>query len=136
VGGHPSYLAVAAFLDGELKPAGRNILAISHGGLALPDGGLGHDAGFGWQGFAIVEENALAQALQSGVIDFTLHLCPIYLGHFMQWMGDLVLQAAVVGQQQQAFRIIVEAAGGIDSRLMDKFLESGSAFLIGELAKH
>lgn len=83
VGGHPSYLAVAAFLDGELDPASGNILAKPDRWLPFPDLGLGHYLGLCRQGWAVFEQNSLAQAIQGGLIDVSFNLGPIDLWHFV-----------------------------------------------------
>ena len=47
-----------------------------------------------------------------------------------------MLQSAVVGQDQQSFRVLVESPGRVDIGNRDVGREIGHAVLAGELAEH
>ena len=49
-------------------------------------------------------------------------------------VGDFGLQSAVVGEQQQAFAVGIEATGRIDIGHIDILLKAGVFFVVAELA--
>jgi nicotinate-nucleotide pyrophosphorylase len=52
-------------------------------------------------------------------------------------MCDLVGERAITGEQQQSFRIIIEASGGIDIRHVDEVREGLTALItVGELRQN
>jgi hypothetical protein len=64
------------------------------------------------------------------------HLGPIDLGQLRARSGDAIYKGPVVGEEQQAFAVPVQPAGGIDAGHVDIILEAGLAALGGELREH
>jgi hypothetical protein len=64
------------------------------------------------------------------------HLREVDLLHAMARIGDARLQAAVVRQQQQSFRIEVESARGVDAVHRDEVRERAAIVLRRELRQH
>jgi len=65
--------------------------------------------------------------------DLTFHLGQIGLRDLEQGVHHAVNQGAIVGQQQQAFRIIIQSAGAIDVGYPDIVGQGRSATIIGKL---
>ena len=70
------------------------------------------------------------------VVGAAFHLHQVGLAGLVVGVGDGVLQLAVVGQQHQAFAVIVEAAGRVDLGNGQMVGQRGLAILRGELAQH
>jgi hypothetical protein len=85
---------------------------------------------------AVVQLDAIAQALQLLRARLALHLHPVGLGQLVLGVGDPRLQATVVGQQQQAFAVAVQAPGRVDAGDVDEILERRAPFAVAELRQH
>jgi hypothetical protein len=133
--GHAPYLAIAAFVDGELEPSGGDIGTVADGGIARPQLRFRHQPGRGGGGLAVFQFHPRAQGLQGVFIRFAFHLYPVGLGQFVAGMADTVLQIAVVGEDHQALAVAIEAAGGIEPLVGDKIRQGGAVFPIGKLAQ-
>ena len=89
-------------------------------------------------GQAILEHHATAQCLKRGSVGFTLHLHQIGLLFVVTWIGQMVREMAVIGQQQQPFRIEIQPTCGIDIRWQTEAGQRRTRrnAAISELAKH
>ena len=106
-------------------------LAKAHGRVALPQCGRLQQPGLGGQGGAVLECHALAQAAQLFFGGAALHLHPVGLGQLVARVGNAGLQGAVVGQQQQALAVAVQAARRVHTGHVHKVLERGAALGVG-----
>jgi len=98
---HATHLAFSAFMDRDLDPGIRLLLAE----LSYPGG----------RRLAVLEKNALFEHLDVPVLQEALDLHQVGLGQFMLRMGDEVSKVPVVRHQEQALGVIVEPAHGIDT---------------------
>ncbi len=114
-GGHAPYLTVAALGDGQGQPAGGDAGPVAYRWLPGPEVGLGHLAGLGRGGQAVLELQALPEPLEGHLADFPFHLHPVGLGHFLLRVGDAVLDFTVIGEQQQALTVLVEPTGRVET---------------------
>src|SRR5690554_263938 len=71
-------------------------------------------SGDGWAGRAVLQHQACLQGAQCFVVDLAFNLCPICFCEIEARVADMLLGSAAVGQQQQAFRILVESASRIN----------------------
>lgn len=115
---HPSHLALAAFVDGDLEHRVARGQAIQHPRM----GGSGH---------AVVEQYALAQLRQRGVADVTRDERLIALGDFVPRVDELIREFTVVEQEDQTLGVVVQATDRVDELaqvLGDKLHDRGAAF--------
>jgi hypothetical protein len=113
-GGHFADLAVAAFVQGEFEPAGRDALTLADGRIAGRK--VGVDAfGPSWESSAAFYDNTGAELLQGGVSDFAFDLGPVGAGVGVFGVEKFGVQAGFVGEKEKAFAIAVEAAEGVDA---------------------
>ncbi len=136
-GRHAPHLAVLAFLQGDGQPAGRLLGALAYRRIARPQpwrlGNLYRMAGLGGE---IAQVDRCLQPRQAGRVRHAVHLHQIGFRLLVVGMGDVVLQLAVVGQQQQAFAVGVEAAGRVDVGDLQVVGQGGATGLGRELAQH
>ncbi len=113
-GGHFADLAVAAFVQGEFDPAGRDVLTVADGRIARRK--VGVDAlGPSWESFAAFYDNAGAELLQGGFSDFAFDLGPVGAGMGVFGVEKFGVQAGFVGEKKKAFAVAVKAAEGVDA---------------------
>jgi hypothetical protein len=60
---------------------------------------------------SVLKSNAGSQPVNDFIADLSLNLNPVGFPYFMFGISDSLLQTAIIGQNQQALRIIVESAG-------------------------
>lgn len=120
----------------QRDPARGNAGTVAHGRVPLPQPRRLHPDGAGGQGEAVVKRHAVAQRLQCRLRDFALHLHPVGLGQLPARVADACLQRAVVGEQQQAFGIVVEASGRVNAGQVDEIGQHRATVLVAELAEH
>ena len=65
-------------------------------------------------GWPVLQSNLPAQSLKLRGVWRSLHLNQVTFVHTLLRIRDSVLQSAVIGQQQQAFAVPVQAPGRID----------------------
>ena len=80
--------------------------------------------------------NAFAQGLQRGLVGRAFDLDPIDFFHLEARVGNMRLELAVVGQQQQAFAVRIQPAGHIHTGNRDEVLEPAPPPFRRELAEH
>lgn len=83
--------------------------------IARPDFGFSDALGLGWQGWTVAQLDPAAQLLECRLARGAFHLDPIGFRLARAWVGQLMLQFAVVGEKQQAFAVLVEPAGGVNT---------------------
>ena len=90
------------------------------------------------QGALPLNHQALAQVLQGLRLGEALHLHPVATPVAPGRIGEALLQTAVAGEQQQAFAVGIEAAGGVDVRDRDVIGQAtpAAARFRCELAEH
>jgi hypothetical protein len=121
---HLADFAVAAFGKGDLVPG---VFGVTD---AADSGGLGEDATeFFFLGAAFVDHYAGAELVERLIAGLAADLDKIDLGHLVGGAGEQVGEVAVVGHQQQALALVVEAADGEDARLAGKELHHRRATL-------
>ena len=126
-GGHAADLAVAAFVEGELEPGGWDGGAIANGWISGPEPAwFGACLGPGWFGEAVFEAYAFAELLDGLLVYFAFDLDKIGFWKLVFGVGDLMVEVAFAGEDQEAFRVEVEAASRIDVRDVDEILQRRS----------
>lgn len=58
----------------------------------------------------------MLESVQRIGIDAPFDLRPVHLFDRVAWIGDASLQATVIGQQQQALTVVIQAPGGMETR--------------------
>ncbi len=89
----------------------------------------------------ILEQDPLAKPLECLVLRVPFDLDPIGLGLLVARVGNTMNQLPVIGKQQQAFGVVIEATGGIDAGNLDDIGEGGALHValdrgVGELGEH
>jgi hypothetical protein len=123
-GGHPADLPVAALGDGELEPGGGN-------GFPEPDGrdSWGQVRGgldktdLCRAGWTVVQDDSGSQERERLLFGNAFDLGEIRLREMELRTGELVLQPAHGGQEEQPFAVEIEAAGWIEPGNGDEVLE-------------
>jgi len=138
-GGHAPHLAVASFAQGDRQPGVGHGLAEPHRRIAWPQRRRRlqqlHPRR---QRRPVIEQHPVAQRLQHVPGRHALHLHPIGLVLLVARIGQAMRQATVVGEQQQAFAVVVQAPCRIH---VPGQAETGQRrprrlAAIGELAQH
>lgn len=135
-GRHAADLPVAAFRQAEFDPGGGDLGPVTNRRIARPDGGCRDDVGLGGRGFAIFQDDSLAQLFQSLRVWFPLHLGPIGLEQLVAGVTDTVLQGAIVGEQNQPFAVPIQSACGVYAFFGHEIGQRATVFGVGKLAEH
>jgi hypothetical protein len=77
----------------------------------------------------------LAQFLHFLLTRLAFHLDQIGFGKFVPWIADACLQGAVIGQQQQAFRIPVQSTGRVYAGHRHALVQCSPALVVAELGE-
>ena len=121
---HVADLAVAAFDQSDFEPGIVGFLDLGD------EGGSGlHGAGTG-----LAQQNPLAQFVQALFTGLAGDFHNVFLSDVGRSLHQLTGQIAVVGEQQQAFAGVVEAAHGIDALMhtLDQVHHGGAVLLIAD----
>lgn len=112
--GHAPHLTVAPLVEHDFQPVGRYLCAIAHRRGARRDlRGRTQMAHADRVCCTIIEHDALAQARQRVFVDHALDLNPVGFRQFVTRMRHACLPGTVIGQQQQAFRVEIQAPSRI-----------------------
>lgn len=133
---HPAHLAIASLGDCQFKPASIRVALGVQWRLSLRQAGIRESTNLGWQCWSILERDPFTQSLQGVIAGLTFDLDTIGLGLLVLRMADAVNQFAVIAQQKQPLRVIVQAPGRIDARYVDHVGKSIPAFTVRELGQH
>jgi len=137
-GGHAADLAVAAFDEGEFEPGGGN------GGAEADGRGAGGQvrlevelADLSGAGEVVLNADAAAEEFEGFGGWAAFDLGPVGAGVGEAGIGEAVLEGAIGGEQEEAFGVAVEAAGGVDVGDLEVVREGGvgSTGLRGELGE-
>lgn len=101
---HPPHLSLPSGVNGQLDPRGR---------LA----GV-QEANPGRSRRSIIEQDALLQSIESVLCRPPFDLGLVYLLHTEARVGEAESQFTVVGDDEQALGVSVEAAGGIETSIL------------------
>src|ERR1700722_4030849 len=122
---HAPHLAVPSLTYREFNPRRRNLRTIADRGLSRPQclrfldevrvRGLRRE---------VTETHAFAQLIECRGRRRAFYLRPVHLFYLVLGFRDARLQDAVVGEQQQALAVGIEAAGGIDASYVDVIRQS------------
>lgn len=107
--GHPPDLTIPALGQRNGQPTGGNGFTVTHGGMSWPDIRRSYRLDSGGTRHTVFERHTLPKLLQCCSRRGALYLDPIGLGHFLSWRCDEILQLPVIGEQEQAFRVIIQA---------------------------
>lgn len=134
---HASDLPVAALSQRQRQPTGRNLSAKANRRLPRPEPiRLRNALGLGRQGAAILEFDPLAQLLQCTVGDHAVHLDHVGFGQFVLRIGDAVGECTIIGQKQQAFGVVVQAARRVNGGNFQVIGQRGMANTWTKLGKN
>ena len=112
-GGHFADLAVAAFVQGEFEPAGRDVLAVADRWIARRK--IWVDAfGFGGEGYFSFDDDTVAQFLQRIFGHLPFDLGPVSAGVGVFGVEEFGVETGFVGEKKESFAVAVEAAEGVD----------------------
>ncbi len=136
--GHAAHLAVAAFRNTQLQPGGWNALAEPYRRVTWPQpiGCRFEGAHLGRPRGSILELYAPAQGGECIITRHAFDFGEIGLDLVMARIGDAMGECTIVGQQQQAFGIHVQASGRIDVFFPDVVGQGRTPLGVGELAQH
>lgn len=112
---HPANLAVSPLCNGKRQPGIINGFPDTDWRIARPN--LGRRKGFrlGGSRFAILKVDAAAKRLENRRIWSPLNLDPIGFRQFVFRMSDTGLEATVVCQDKESFRIPIEPARRVNA---------------------
>ena len=130
--GHPPDLAVASFAEFKTNPAGWNRAAFANRRLAIADClclVLRQQPCFGRTGQAPLNHHASLKLIQLAIGSATLHLNPILPPMAEARIGEALLQPTVIGEQQQAFAVGIEAPSSVNIGNGDPLSETSPATL-------
>ena len=132
-----AHLPVLAFDEGELYPAGRDVGAVADGRNAFPEVfGSFNDFCLTALGAVAFDDDTLLQLVHGLLRDLSVHL-----GEIGAWMLELRVkqlldEGSVVGEEQGALAVVVEATGGIHACWETKLVERPMSGLGSELAEY
>lgn len=113
-GGHAPDLTVAPLVEHDFQPVGRYAGTKTHRRRAFADLGrrikMAHAHGLCC---TIVEHDAVAQSLQSLRVDQAFDLDPVGFLQLVTRMRHACLPGTMIGEQKQAFRVMIQAPGRI-----------------------
>ena len=112
-GGHFADLAVAAFVQGEFDPTGRDVFTVADRGISRRKVGM-NAFRLGGESFAAFYDNAGAELLQGGFGDFAFDLGPVGAGVGVFRIEEFGVQSGFVGKKKESFAVAVEAAERVD----------------------
>jgi len=135
-GSHASYLAVAPLAQRDLDPAVGDRFARADRRIPRPEGRRLDPPRPGRASAPVAQRQAVAQLLQGLVIRHALKLRPVGFPGGAARIAEARLQGAVVGQQEQALAVVVQAASRIDPRHRDEVGEGLLPLGRTELADH
>jgi hypothetical protein len=122
-GAHPPHLPVPALIQNQFYPAIRDVCTETDGRVAEGDErGRVEEAGEGGPGAVVADGDAGGESAKGLGGDDAFDLRPVSTRMREAGVGEEVLEAAVVGEEEEAFAVEVEAAGGIDAGLGDEAL--------------
>lgn len=104
--------------------------------MAWPECRFRNDARLGRAGAPVIQQDAASQRFQCGIVGRAFDLRPVGFREFVFRFSDARLQRAIVGQEQQAFAVVVEPPGSAYPGQCNVIGQRGAAFLVGELAEH
>jgi len=133
---HSPDLAIAALGQRDFEPARGDILALSDRRSSCPQFRFRDDPCCGWAGDPIPQPDPAAKSVEGSVIGHSFHLRPIGLGELETRCADVMLERAIIRQQQQALRIPIKPAGGVNRRYRDMIGEARVAVDSGELTDY
>lgn len=135
-GTHAPDLTVAAFVDADFEPGGRATGARTRWRIPIRHRRRTGDARRQGSGRSVFQHHPGTKARQGFRRRLTLDEHAIGLGEAAAGAADASLQVTAVGQQQQAFRVPVEAAGWIDVGNLEQGLQGRPGVLGGELRQN
>jgi hypothetical protein len=113
-GGHSADLAVAAFVDAEFDPEILDGFSQADGGIAWRDERVGFaDVGVGGEGGFAVEGDATAEAGEGFFIWEALDEDEVGFWNVVVGIEEADGPGGFVGEEEEAFRVGVEAADGV-----------------------
>lgn len=126
---HSPDLPVLSLPQNQFKPTDRNCRTVPDRRSSRPDFlRLFNTIYLTWPRSEIAKVHALPQLLQSDIGGDALNLRPVNLCQLVTGIGNPCLQGSIIGQYDQAFRIDIEATGGIDLRNRNVIGQRGSPF--------
>jgi len=78
----------------------------------------------------------VSQLLQRGLVGLALHLYPVGFPERVPGIAQPRMERAVVGEQQQAFAVVIQPAGRVDVGHGDVIGQGRPAVVGTELAQH
>ena len=103
------------------------------GSRAQSHSGSGTQLRTGGQGGAVVQHDAVPEALQAGIVRDALDLHEVDLRERRARLADTSLPGTEIGEQQQAFAVVVEPTGGVDAVQRDEVAQAAPVVRTGEL---
>jgi len=135
-GGHAADLAVATFPDHQFQPGGGNRLAVADGRVSGPEVRLGQSPNLRRRRPAVGKVDPFGQRPKGLVVRLALDLDPVGLGLFETGVAQPVLDATVVGQNQQSLAVPIQPASRIDAGDRNEILEARATLAVPELGEN
>ena len=115
--GHAANLAVAALTDLEFQPIGRDLRSIADGRFPWSDLGRRRQGARTRRARdAVIQQDAVLESLKRARLNAALDLGPIHFFHGVPRIGDARLETAIIGQQQQALTVVIQAPRRMETR--------------------
>lgn len=107
--GHFADLTIASFAEGEFDPTGRDVLTKADGRIARREV-RANLFGFGGESYFSLDDDTLAQFLQSVLGHLPFDLCPISSGVRVFRIEEFGVQSGLVGKKKKPFAVAVESS--------------------------
>jgi len=123
-GGHFPYLTVFSLLELQADPAVGHGFTVADGRLSRRQGGLGlQNPGPARERWATFQRDALGKLVEGIRGRDSFHLGPVVTGVALFGIEHSGVEAGLVAEKKQAFRVRIQAAQGIDSFRKTEFSE-------------
>ena len=133
--GHPPNLAIAAFMQSNFQPGCWDVLAKANWRVSRRQAGLSRQKFHLRRACSLsLDQDAFSELPQRCFVRSALHLHPICPRVLEARIGEPVLQSAIVGEQHQAFTVMIQPPARIEIFYGNEIRKALS--LTGKLAEH
>lgn len=134
---HVSHLAVLSFYQSEAHPTRRNVGPIANRRNAFPQiFGSIYPFRLAWFRMIALNDHAFRQLTQGIGRNVAIHLSEISARMLKFRVKQLLYKAAIIGQQQSTFAVVVQTASSINLGREAKLIESQMSCLGRKLAQN
>jgi hypothetical protein len=118
-GGHAPDLAITALTESKLDPGRWDVYAETNRRVARPEYRWVDQSGLGRTGYTILQHDTPAERVYGRPCGKTFDLGQIGLPGLALWRSQTMGKPTIIGQQQQAFAVAIEASCWIKAGFLD-----------------